>query len=111
MDDDRDAVGRRADVELDPVAAGNVERSAQGRQAVLGSATPVAPVGKPERPVRLGVRGQAQPLVIGRANEKVDPLPSSDSTQIRPPCWSTTCLAIASPSPVPPPRTRARSTL
>ena len=48
---------------------------------------------------------------IGISNENVDPTPSSDRTQIRPWWPSTTCRAIARPRPVPPPRTRARSTL
>ena len=54
------------------------------------------------------------PRSTGSANENVDPRPSSDSTQIRPPCCSTTWREIASPRPVPPPasaRSRARSTL
>src|SRR5262245_36377372 len=33
---------------------------------------------------------------------KIEPCPSVDSTQIRPPCISTICLAMASPRPVPP---------
>src|SRR5215813_10696947 len=33
---------------------------------------------------------------------KVEPLPKVDSTQMRPPCISTICLAMASPRPVPP---------
>ena len=32
----------------------------------------------------------------------VEPLPRLDSTQMRPPCISTICLAMASPRPVPP---------
>ena len=42
----------------------------------------------------------------GRWTVNVEPRPSSDSTQIRPPCCSITWRAIASPRPVPPPRTR-----
>jgi hypothetical protein len=37
----------------------------------------------------------------GRVNENVLPLPSSDSTQILPPCNSTRALEIARPRPVP----------
>src|SRR6185312_12506283 len=37
----------------------------------------------------------------GMLTKNVDPCPSSDSTQIRPPCSSTMCLAIARPRPVP----------
>ena len=51
--------------------------------------------------------GRRRPAV----NVNVEPRPSSDSTQIRPPCCSITWRAIASPRPVPPPRTRTRSTL
>src|SRR5262249_23479178 len=40
--------------------------------------------------------------MIGRVNEKVDPRPGFDSTQIRPPCISTIRLAIDRPRPVPP---------
>ena len=47
----------------------------------------------------------------GNVTVNVEPRPSSESTRIRPPCCSTTCRAIANPSPVPPPRTRTRSTL
>jgi hypothetical protein len=39
---------------------------------------------------------------IGSSIWKVEPLPSVDSTQMRPPCISTICLAMASPRPVPP---------
>ena len=38
---------------------------------------------------------------INRVNEKVEPTPYSDSTQICPPISSTSCLQIASPSPTP----------
>src|SRR5262249_35443910 len=38
---------------------------------------------------------------VGSSIWKVDPLPSVDSTQMRPPCISTICLAMASPRPVP----------
>src|SRR5262249_14951374 len=38
----------------------------------------------------------------GIVNANVEPLPTSDSTQMRPPCISMMRLAIASPSPVPP---------
>jgi hypothetical protein len=34
--------------------------------------------------------------------KKVDPLPSSLSTQMRPPCSSTNFFVMLSPSPVPP---------
>src|SRR5262245_56474456 len=39
---------------------------------------------------------------IGSSISKIEPLPRVDSTQIRPPCISTICLAMASPRPVPP---------
>src|SRR5262245_46715272 len=39
---------------------------------------------------------------IGSSIWKVAPSPSVDSTQMRPPCISTICLAMASPRPVPP---------
>src|SRR2546427_3738277 len=38
----------------------------------------------------------------GTVKKKVDPLPSSLSTQIRPPCISTSRFVMLSPSPVPP---------
>src|SRR5438034_1247696 len=38
----------------------------------------------------------------GTVKKKVDPLPSSLSTQMRPPCSSTSRFVILSPSPVPP---------
>src|SRR5262249_25922891 len=38
----------------------------------------------------------------GSSMRNVDPLPSVDSTQMRPPCISTICLAMARPNPVPP---------
>src|SRR5262245_29295351 len=40
--------------------------------------------------------------LVGISIWKVEPLPKADSTQMRPPCISTICLAMASPSPVPP---------
>jgi len=47
----------------------------------------------------------------GSVNKKVDPWLSSLSARIVPPCASTMCLAMASPSPVPPDsRERALST-
>src|SRR5262249_4009113 len=39
---------------------------------------------------------------VGSSNRKVGPFPSTDSTQMRPPCISTICLATARPRPVPP---------
>src|SRR5262245_58938435 len=39
---------------------------------------------------------------VGSSIWKVEPLPSVDSTQMRPPCISTICLAMARPRPVPP---------
>ena len=39
--------------------------------------------------------------MTGRVKRKVLPWPGRDSTQIRPPCRSTTLLQIASPIPVP----------
>src|SRR6516225_5793752 len=38
----------------------------------------------------------------GTSRKKVEPAPSSDSTQIRPPCMATIRRAIDRPSPVPP---------
>src|SRR5262249_33221203 len=42
------------------------------------------------------------PARIGSSNSKLELFPSVDSTQMRPPCISTICLAMASPRPVPP---------
>src|SRR5262245_23701491 len=39
---------------------------------------------------------------VGNSIWNVEPLPTIDSTQMRPPCISTICLAMASPRPVPP---------
>src|SRR5262245_44524812 len=39
---------------------------------------------------------------VGSSIRKVEPLPGVDITQIRPPCISTICLAMARPRPVPP---------
>src|SRR5215470_5784771 len=39
---------------------------------------------------------------VGSSIWKVEPLPKVDSTQMRPPCISTICLAMARPRPVPP---------
>ena len=61
-----------------------------------------------------GIAGQPSVVAAtGNENENVLPDPSTNSTQMRPPCCSMMWRAIASPSPVPPaaPRTRARSTL
>src|SRR5262249_2975621 len=38
----------------------------------------------------------------GTVNENVEPWPSVESIQIRPPCISIMCLEIARPKPVPP---------
>src|SRR5215475_1311963 len=38
----------------------------------------------------------------GSSRRNVEPLPTLDSTQMRPPCISTICLAMARPRPVPP---------
>jgi hypothetical protein len=51
------------------------------------------------RPHAPGFRTSAH---AGSSIWKVDPFPSVDSTQMRPPCISTICLAMASPRPVPP---------
>src|SRR5437762_13022092 len=40
--------------------------------------------------------------ITGSVNAKVEPWPSCDSTQIRPPCISMMRFDIASPKPVPP---------
>ena len=91
-----------------------LERSHVGeeeRQALVPAVGQIAQVQR--RDVQL-VHGQGSSGTRGRANEKVEPSPSVESTQIRPPCCSTTCRAIDRPRPVPPgvsPRTRARSTL
>src|SRR3990172_5009701 len=39
----------------------------------------------------------------GKANEKVEPVPSRESTQIRPPCAATMWRGVARPRPAPPP--------
>ena len=55
---------------------------------------------------------QRRAPATGTVNLKTDPRPSSLSAQIRPPCPSMMCRAMASPRPVPPwPRWRALSTL
>src|SRR6202166_3563819 len=41
-------------------------------------------------------------ILIGTLRKNVEPAPSSDSTQIRPPCKATMRVAIDRPSPVPP---------
>src|SRR5262245_40008625 len=46
--------------------------------------------------------GRTSSVTIGRVKKKVVPLPTTLSTQIRPPCNSTSARVIASPSPVPP---------
>src|SRR5262249_41241876 len=46
--------------------------------------------------------GRLADLGAGNSTWKVEPFPSVDSTQMRPPCISTICLAMASPRPVPP---------
>jgi hypothetical protein len=43
-----------------------------------------------------------RPTRIGSVNQKVEPFPGLDSTQMRPPCISTIRLAMESPRPVPP---------
>jgi len=48
-------------------------------------------------------------VTAGRMTRKVEPLPSSDSTAIRPPCCSTTCRAIARPREAPPAPVRVRA--
>src|SRR5918999_1042424 len=65
-------------------------RSAGGESAAA-SASPVAP--SPASPW--------PETGTGSVNEKVLPSPSRLSTQMRPPCRSTICLQIGSPSPVP----------
>src|SRR6516165_1577818 len=40
--------------------------------------------------------------ITGSVNTNVEPFPSCDSTQIRPPCISTMRFDMASPRPVPP---------
>src|SRR5690349_17753910 len=40
----------------------------------------------------------------GKVKKTVVPSPSTESSQISPPCRSTTFLVIASPTPVPPPK-------
>ena len=83
----------------------------QERQALVPAVGQVAQV---ERRDEQLIHGQASSGTRGRAKENVEPSPSVDSSQMRPPCCSTMCRAIARPRPVPPgvsPRTRARSTL
>ena len=83
---------------------------------MLSVATWRRSIGPSVRAVVVGIEPVGRSVgrsAIGMANENVEPAPSSDSTQIRPPCCSMTWREIASPRPVPPasPRTRARSTL
>src|SRR5215831_540609 len=47
----------------------------------------------------MGFRNSAR---VGSSIWNVDPLPGVDTTQMRPPCISTICLAMARPRPVPP---------
>ena len=107
----RDPVRRQPDVEFEAVARRHLERSEERREGVLRGAPPVATMGQSKH----RSLPQCLPLpATGRANENVEPDPSDDSTQMRPPCCSTTCRAMARPRPVPPPasaRMRARSTL
>ena len=111
VEDDRDAVRGCPEVELEPVDTGNRQRGREGCERVLRRPAMVAPMGQQEHGQPPGVAARSGP-VTGIANEKVDPTPSSDSAQIRPPCASTTWRAIERPRPVPPaPRVRARSTL
>ena len=49
-----------------------------------------------------GVAAAALRRTIGSRTVKVAPFPGVDSTAIRPPCSSTSCLAIARPRPAPP---------
>ena len=65
------------------------------------------------RPSALSVpSSRAGASEIGSANENVDPTPSSDSTQIRPPCCSSDVAGDRrARAPCRRPRTRARSTL
>ena len=93
----------------------------QQRQALVPPIGQVADVeGRDEQAVHGGLLGSgggrrrgrgAAGATMGMVTVKVEPAPSSDSTVIRPPWPSTTWRAIARPSPVPPPRTRARSAL
>ena len=50
----------------------------------------------------LVIRRPSYSARVGSSIWKVEPLPTIDSTQMRPPCISTICLAMASPRPVPP---------
>ena len=77
--------------------------SAAAKAASVFSGRPavIAPMGQQEHRQPPGVAARSGPA-IGIANEKVDPTPSSDSAQIRPPCASTTWRAIERPRPVPP---------
>lgn len=48
-----------------------------------------------------GIAEWGQPTTAGRTTVKREPLPSADSTQMRPSCESTMDLTIDSPRPVP----------
>ena len=111
VEDHGGAVRGRPDVELQPVDAGERECRSEGGEGVLRRAVVVAAMGEQEHRQPPGVARRSGP-VTGMANENVDPVPSSDSAQIRPPWASTMWRAIESPRPVPPAiRERARSTL
>ena len=111
VQDDRHPVRGRPDVELQAVDPGDRERGCKGGERVLRRPAMIAPVGQQEHRQPPGVARRSGP-VTGMANENVDPDPSSDSAQMRPPWASTMCRAIESPRPVPPAiRVRARSTL
>src|SRR5262249_49214775 len=79
---------------LDQLEAGLGQEEAQDAPVllvVLHDQDPLAHAGATWRSTR-----------TGSVNRKVEPRPSADSTQIRPPCISTMRFAIARPRPVPP---------
>src|SRR5215468_1736534 len=70
-----------------------------GRQRITPANLAFATIGVQCAPHGAGLRNSAR---VGSSIRKVEPLPKVDSTQMRPPCISTICLAMARPKPVPP---------
>ncbi len=76
-------------------AGGAAKSRQQEGQALVPAIGQVADVEGGD--VEAGHPGSRAASAIGRANENVEPRPSSDTTQIRPPWASITCRAIARP--------------
>ncbi len=114
------AVGGRPNVELHAVDAGQLAIVDEGVRRVLDPAAVIAAVRQNERAPKGTAGAESGGVLVlhadssaamGIAKENVAPAPSSLCTQTRPLWPSTTWRTMDSPRPVPPPRTRARSTL